>query len=91
MKISIVILGLMVAHIYYCETCLSFEGIIKNEKGQTVFKFRDSERRVTILNKNGFVQGWMDKKSGRFFDKRGFPAGSIKPTRPVSLNDIKKK
>ena len=90
MKNPIVILGLMVAHIYFCEPCLSFEGI-KNEKGQTLFKFRDSEPRVTILNKNGFVQGWMDKKSGRFFDKRGFPAGSIKPTKPVSPNAVKKK
>ena len=59
----------------------SFDGTIKNEKGQAVYNLRDSQHKVEILDKRGFVQGWVDKKSGRTFDKRGFSTGSISPSR----------
>ncbi len=84
MKTSIAILSLLIAEMSSGQPCLSFEGTIKNEKGQTVYKFRDSQHKVEILDKRGFVQGWMDKNSRRLFDKRGFPTGSIKPALTVS-------
>ena len=62
----------------------SFDGTIKNEKGQTIYKLRDSQHKVEILDKRGFVQGWVDKKSGRTFDKRGFSTGSISPSKSTS-------
>ncbi len=77
MKTAIAILNLLIAEMSSGQPCLSFEGTIKNEKGQTVYKFRDSQHKVEILDKRGFVQGWMDKNSRRLFDKRGFPTGSI--------------
>jgi hypothetical protein len=54
-----------------------YVGTIKNKKGQTIGKLRNSQNRVEVLNKNGFVQGWIDKKTGRTFDKRGFSTGAI--------------
>lgn len=59
-------------------TCIA-DSTIKNSKGQTVGRLRDSQNRVEVLNKNGFVQGWVDKKSGRTFNKQGFSTGSITP------------
>jgi hypothetical protein len=56
-----------------------YVGRIKNNKGQTVGTLRDSQHKVEYLNKQGFVEGWIDKKTGRTFDKRGFPTGSITP------------
>jgi hypothetical protein len=73
----------------------SFDGTIKNEKGQTVYNLRDSQHKVEILDKRGFVQGWVDKKTGRTFDKRGFPTGSITPPpstgAPASSSSPKKR
>jgi len=63
----------------------SFDGTIKNEKGQTIYNLRDSQHKVEILDKRGFVQGWVDKKSGRTFDKRGFSTGSISPSKSTSI------
>jgi hypothetical protein len=63
----------------------SFDGAIKNEKGQTIYNLRDSQHKVEILDKRGFVQGWVDKKSGRTFDKRGFSTGSISPSKSTSV------
>ena len=61
--------------------CLAsdYTGRIKNNKGQVVGTLRDSQHKVEYLNKSGFVEGWVDKKSGRTFDKRGFPTGSVTP------------
>jgi len=39
----------------------SFDGTIKNEKGQTIYNLRDSQHKIEILDKRGFVQGWVDK------------------------------
>ena len=91
MKTSIAILSLLIAEMSSGQPCLSFEGTIKNEKGQTVYKFRDSQHKVEILDNRGFVQGWMEKNSGKILDKRGFPTGSIKPAIPVSSKSTKKK
>ena len=70
---SIALVGLFVGTCYPSD----YVGTIKNKKGQTVGKLRNSQTRVEVLNKNGFVQGWVDKKTGRTFDKRGFSTGSI--------------
>jgi len=78
----------------YCPS-YSFDGTIKNEKGQTVYNLRDSQHKIEILDKRGFVQGWVDKKTGRTFDKRGFPTGSISPSKstgaPASPSSPKNK
>ena len=73
----------------------SFDRTIKNEKGQTIYNLRDSQHKIEILDKRGFVQGWVDKKSGRTFDKRGFSTGSISPSKstnsPASSGSSKKR
>lgn len=53
---------------------------IKNSKGQTVGSLRESHNKVEILNKNGFVQGWVNTKSGKTYNKNGFNAGSFQLT-----------
>jgi len=79
------ILVLLVMSIGSFYPSYSFDGAIKNEKGQTIYNLRDSQHKVEILDKRGFVQGWVDKKSGRTFDKRGFSTGSISPSKPTSV------
>jgi hypothetical protein len=78
------ILVLLVISISPFYPSYSFDGTIKNEKGQTIYNLRDSQHKVEILDKRGFVQGWVDKKSGRTFDKRGFSTGSISPPKSTS-------
>ena len=60
----------------YC-IASDYLGTIKNQKGQTVGKLRDAQNKVEVLDKKGSVQGWIDKKSGKTYDNRGFSTGSI--------------
>lgn len=53
-------------------------GVIRNEKGQITGKLREGNNKIEYLNKNGFVQGWVDTRTGRTFNKSGFQTGSIK-------------
>lgn len=54
---------------------------IKNSKGQNVGSLRESHNKVEVLNKNGFVQGWVDTRSGKTYNKNGFNTGAIQPIR----------
>lgn len=53
---------------------------IKNSKGQTVGSLRESHNKVEVLNKSGFVQGWVDTKTGKTYNKSGFNTGSFQLT-----------
>lgn len=53
---------------------------IKNSKGQDVGSLRESHNKVEVLNKNGFVQGWVNTKTGKSYNKNGFNTGSFQLT-----------